>query len=126
MGRNLTVVAFIAWRGAEQDPQDWWRAIVACFKKLLSRGLVPAKQVIAVCASTQGCGTVPVDKNGSPLMNCITWLDSRGAPYIKKAVRGIVNVAGYDPIKLYNWVKYAVVHRLTRERYFRAHAVGAQ
>lgn len=91
--------------GAEQDPQDWWRAIIACFKKLLSRGLVPAKQVIAVCASTQGCGTVPVDKNGSPLMNCITWLDSRGAPYVQKAVRGVVNVAGYDPIKLYNWVK---------------------
>ncbi len=90
--------------GAEQDPQDWWNAIRSCSKKLLSRGLVPTQNVVAVCASTQAAGTVPVDHNGKPLMNCITWLDSRGAPYTHRYVRGAVNVAGYDPIKLWRWI----------------------
>lgn len=90
--------------GAEQDPQDWWRAILDSSKKLLSKGLIPIRNVVAVCASTQGAGTVPVDKTGTPLMNCITWLDSRGAPYVHQAVKGAINVAGYDLVKLIRWV----------------------
>lgn len=90
--------------GAEQAPQDWWHAILTCSKKIINRGLVPAQNIVAVCASTQGAGTVPVDRNGKPLMNCITWLDSRGAPYTRNVVRGVVNVAGYDPIKLWRWI----------------------
>ncbi|MBN1538367.1 MAG: FGGY-family carbohydrate kinase [Anaerolineales bacterium] len=90
--------------GAEQDPQDWWRSILGCSKNLLNKGLVPRQDVTAVCASTQGAGTVPVDRNGQPLMNCITWLDSRGAPYTRQVVKGAINIAGYDPIKLWRWV----------------------
>lgn len=90
--------------GAEQDPLDWWNATLNCSKKLLNRGLISKQNVVAVCASTQGAGCVPVDQAGKPLMNCITWLDSRGAPYVRRAIRGIINVAGYDPLKLWRWV----------------------
>ncbi|HPH94844.1 MAG TPA: FGGY-family carbohydrate kinase [Anaerolineaceae bacterium] len=90
--------------GAEQIPEDWWQAIISASRRLLARNLVSTEQVTAVCCSTQGEGTVPVDKNGQPLMNCILWMDMRGAPYLRQRVRGLVNVSGYDAFKLLRWI----------------------
>ena len=40
----------------------------------------------AVCCSTQGEGTVPVDADGHALMNCILWMDARRAQQRNSAV----------------------------------------
>jgi xylulokinase len=66
---------------------------------------VPVEDIVAVCCSSQGEGTVPVDRDGKQLMNCVLWIDMRGANYLKQITRGPVNVAGYDPIHLLRWVK---------------------
>ena len=50
--------------------------------------------VIAVCASTQGEGTVAVDKDGNALSNAILWMDMRGAPYLRKQLNGLINIDG--------------------------------
>jgi xylulokinase len=91
--------------GAEQSPEEWWQALVTVSRRLLGSGLVPASQVKAICCSTQGEGTVPVDKDGRALMNCILWMDMRGAPYLNKRLRGIVNVAGADVFKLIRFIR---------------------
>jgi xylulokinase len=91
--------------GAEQVPDDWWQALVTCSQKLLARGLAPAAAVKAVCCSTQGEGTVPVDAEGNALMNCILWMDMRGAPYLHARMRGLINIAGADVFKLLRWVR---------------------
>jgi xylulokinase len=91
--------------GAEQSPDEWWQAFVAVSGRLLGRGLVPKSAVKAVCCSTQGEGTVPVDRDGKALMNCILWMDMRGAPYINERLRGIVNVAGADVFKLLRYIR---------------------
>jgi xylulokinase len=85
--------------GAEQSPDEWWRALLDVSKRLLRRGLVSKSSVKAVCCSTQGEGTVPVDRDGNALMNCILWMDMRGAPYLRKRLRGLINVAGTDVLK---------------------------
>jgi xylulokinase len=90
--------------GAEQDPQDWWNSFLSTARNLIRRELVPVERVVAVCCSTQGEGTVPVDREGNALMNCILWMDMRGAEALKKITRGLVNVAGYDPLKLLRWI----------------------
>jgi len=90
--------------GAEQNPQDWWQAFLTAAQRLLKRNLIPVKDVAAVCCSTQGEGTVPVDKQGNALMNCILWMDMRGARYLRQNTRGLVNVMGYDVFKLIRWV----------------------
>ena len=51
--------------GAEQDPEEWWQGIIKTSKRLLARSLVPAEQIVAINASTQWVGTVPVDSNGN-------------------------------------------------------------
>ncbi|MTV41227.1 xylulokinase [Duganella radicis] len=91
--------------GAEQVPEDWWQALLATAHEVLDKAGVSASRVAAVCCSTQGEGTIPVDREGIPLMNAITWMDMRGAASLRKQVRGWVNVAGYDPLKLARWLR---------------------
>ena len=90
--------------GAEQDPLDWWNAFLVTAKKLIARNVVPLQDILAVCSSTQGEGTVPVDRNGNALMNCLLWMDMRGAENLKQITRGLVNVAGYDLARLFRWI----------------------
>ena len=91
--------------GAEQSPDEWWRAFLDVSQRLLGRGLVAKSSVKAVCCSTQGEGTVPVDRDGKALMNCILWMDMRGAPYLNKRLRGLINVAGTDIFKALRFIR---------------------
>lgn len=89
--------------GAEQDPEDWWRAIVVATRRLWSAGHDPAR-VIAVSVTSQWAGTVAVDRDGRPLHRAILWMDTRGAKYIPELVGGLVRVQGYAAGKLARWV----------------------
>src|SRR5512135_887757 len=73
--------------GAEQSPDEWWQAFITTAQRLIARNLVPRAAIKAVCCSTQGEGTVPVDRDGKALMNCILWMDMRGAPYLHERMR---------------------------------------
>ncbi len=90
--------------GAEQDPGEWWDAILTASRRLLGRGLVPPEAVVAVCASAQGYGTVPVDRDGNCLMPALIWLDSRGAEHVRRVVGGAIRLAGYGVSKLLRWI----------------------
>ncbi len=92
---------------AEQEPEDWWRALLAGACELFRRDPSWRAQVAAVCCSTQGEGTVCVDAQGRPIGRAMTWLDMRGASAIGARVRGAVNIAGYGPLKLWRWLRLA-------------------
>ena len=91
--------------GTEQSPDEWWKAFMTASRRLMKRKLVKASAVKAVCCSTQGEGTVPVDKNGKALMNCILWMDMRGAPYLRKQFGGLVNLDGINLFRILRWVR---------------------
>jgi len=91
--------------GAEQKPEEWWQAICAATRRLLGRGLALPEQVAALCATTQWSGTVAVDRSGKPLMDAIIWLDTRGAPYVRRIVGGPLALEGYAPLKLFTWIR---------------------
>lgn len=91
--------------GAEQDPEEWWSSIITASKRLLAKALVPREGIVAVCAGTTGLGTIPVDRDGKCLMRAMTWLDSRGAPYVRQHVRGLINVEGYDVFRMLRWLR---------------------
>jgi xylulokinase len=90
--------------GAEQSPEDWWQAFLSAAGRLLARDLVPGRAIRAVCCSTQGEGTVPVDRDGRPLMNCILWMDMRGAPHLRKQFKGPISLDGLSLFKILRWV----------------------
>jgi xylulokinase len=91
--------------GAEQDPADWWKAITAACASVIRETGVKPSAIAAVCANTQGEGTLPVDRNGEPLCNAILWMDTRGAAHVKKRLGGPVNVAGFAPHKLLRFLR---------------------
>ncbi|TFF89057.1 MAG: xylulose kinase [Promethearchaeota archaeon] len=92
--------------GAEQDPEEWWEAIISTSTKLIDKGLVPIDDIIAVCCSSQWSGTVPVDKDGNNLMRAMIWLDSRGQPIIKKLMKGrFINLSGYGLMRGLKFLK---------------------
>lgn len=90
--------------GAEQDPRDWWNAFLLTSRKLIGKGLVDVDSIQAVCCSTQGEGTVAVDRDGNALMNCLLWMDMRGAKNLKKITGGAPELAGYNAAKLMRWI----------------------
>lgn len=91
--------------GAEQDPDDWWRAIKQVTRTLLAGSTIPSEHIVALCCTTQWSGTVPVDKAGNHLGNAIIWMDSRGAAYVPRYVGGALQIEGYDLYKLLTWVR---------------------
>lgn len=91
--------------GAEQDPDDWWNAILKTSKKVIDSGCVPVEDIVGICNTSQWNGTVALDKDGNHLMNAIIWMDSRGAPYIEKLHKSLIQVSGYSLIKVLKWLK---------------------
>lgn len=90
--------------GAEQSPDEWWAAFLSAAGRLLKREPQSARQVAAVCCSTQGEGTVPVAQTGKALANAILWMDMRGAPHLKKQLGGWVNIDGADIFKVLRFI----------------------
>ncbi len=80
--------------GAEQSPEEWWQAFLTAAGRMLKREQAAGPNVSAVCCSTQGEGTVAVDRSGKALGNAILWMDIRGAPYLHKQIGGTINIGG--------------------------------
>jgi xylulokinase len=92
--------------GAEQDPEEWWQAIIKATSRLIHRDLVPVEDIKAIGPSAQWSTIVAVDRAGQPLMNAITWMDSRGAPYNQKLIGGFPSVDGYNLLKVFQFLHY--------------------
>lgn len=91
---------------AEQEPADWWGAFLESAAEVLSKDPALRSNVLAVCCSTQGEGTVAVDREGSALGRAMLWLDMRGAESIARRVGGrLFNIEGYGPAKLWKWLR---------------------
>jgi len=60
---------------AEQDPQDWWKAIVDTTQALLK--VVSANDIAGIALSGQMMGCLCVDKDGNPLRPHLLYCDQR-------------------------------------------------
>ncbi len=98
-------VTYLDGGGAEQDPEDWWVALLQASKVLISRAKVPVGSITAISVSSTFSTTVAVDQEGNYLMKALTWMDSRGAPYIKKIANGFPSVNGYGLLNAFRWIR---------------------
>jgi xylulokinase len=64
---------------AEQDPEDWWKAICSVAHSLVSQA-GGSREIAAIAVSGQGCACTLVDESGRPLRPAIIWMDTRSAP----------------------------------------------
>jgi len=91
--------------GVEQSPQEWWQAFLDTSTRLLHKVNPDKGRIKAVCCSTQGEGTIPVDRSGKALGNCVLWMDMRGEPYLKRHFKGLINVTGAGLLQTLRWIR---------------------
>jgi xylulokinase len=76
-----------AW--AEQPADAWMEALESGIRQLLERtGALPT-QIRALGLDAQVDGAMPVDSSGTPLANCIIWMDRRAVPQCEAASQRI-------------------------------------
>jgi xylulokinase len=91
--------------GAEQDPDDWWGAILAATTRLRQRHPQEYARVTAICMSSQWGGLVPVDAHGRHVHPALTWMDARGRPWSEELTGGGLRVpGGYNARALRHWL----------------------
>ena len=62
---------------AEQDANDWWRAVCTATRELLKKSAVSPDDIAAVSFSGQMMGCLPIDSEGRPLRRANIWADRR-------------------------------------------------
>ena len=92
--------------GAEQDPDDWWRATAETVRELTAAHPEAVDRIKALCFSAQWGGTVPAAADGTPVHPALIWMDARGARYAQAATGGTITVpgTGYGALKLRTWL----------------------
>ena len=60
----------------EQDAEELWRVVVATIRSVVSQ-MNPRDRIVALCQSSQAGTTIPVDAEGQPTYNAISWMDQR-------------------------------------------------
>jgi xylulokinase len=60
----------------EQNPKDWWVAFCQTTRSVAEKAKAP-DEILAIAPSAQMITIMPVDKQGQPLRNSISWLDLR-------------------------------------------------
>ncbi|MBM3662742.1 MAG: carbohydrate kinase [Actinobacteria bacterium] len=83
--------------GVVEDPNEWWSAICAGTNELVARGSLDPDQIVAVAVTGQWGSTVPVDRHGQAVGDCIMWLDQRARALARAQLGGKLAVDGYRP-----------------------------
>jgi xylulokinase len=66
---------------AEQDPEEWWRAVRRLGPEIMQAQVDNHLKGISISGQAPLC--VPVDAGGSPLRNAILWLDRRSTNQVE-------------------------------------------
>lgn len=64
---------------AEQDPQEWWSALVASTKKAMSAAGATGEQIIGISLDATACSVVLCMNDGTPLRRSLIWMDVRAS-----------------------------------------------
>lgn len=88
---------------AEQDPEEWWRAVLETMREAAQAA--GAQKIRSVGVTGQWSGTVAVDQNLEALHPAIIWLDTRGQQAVRRLTAGFPSLSGYRIDKLATWIR---------------------
>lgn len=111
--------------GAEQDCDEWWKAMCDTTKELLEKTKIDPHDIMGISFCSQMQGFVLVDKDGNALRRPMSYMDQRAEATFKKNAGAGIRVAGLglrellsslkittaaptsvkDPVWKYNWVR---------------------
>ena len=114
---------------AEQDPEDWWRAIGDATRRAVADAGIAPHSVAALACATTCCTVVALDDAARPLRPALLWMDVRaGAEADAVLATGdpalCVNGAGQGPVSA-EWMipKALWLKRHEPELFARAHTI---
>lgn len=71
----------------EQDGDMTWKKTCETCKRAVEKSGVNPKEIVSIGLSTQRCTIVPIDREGNPLCNSISWQDSRSFEEVEEIKR---------------------------------------
>lgn len=86
--------------GAEQDAEEWWKAMAESTGELLSRVDISAEEISGISFCSQMQGLVLVDKDGIPVRRPMSYMDQRATAEIKKGISNGIQIGGANIFKL--------------------------
>jgi xylulokinase len=90
----------------EQSPQELSEAIYSSSRNVLAAHPDLIGRLAGIVFTSQMQNTIPVGKDGRPLMNMLSWMDERAARFTQEEMfKGIVKIEGYPPSKLIKFMR---------------------
>ncbi len=113
----------------EQNPEDYWKAIVESTKSIINFSKVKSAEIIGMVFTTQAMGIIPIDNQNNILYNNITWVDGRSEKQAKKLMRRFlgrkvfksivgIELTGKDVIPKLMWLKETHPDLYKKTEYF--------
>ncbi|MEJ1155995.1 xylulokinase [Microbacterium marmarense] len=81
---------------AEQNPEDWWQAVVSATRQLLLKAAVDARSITGLVVGGQMMGTVLLDGAGTPVRPAIIWADTRSGAQVRELAASLGETHAYD------------------------------
>jgi len=91
---------------AEQEPDDFWNAVKTNTQTILNEYSFDSKDIVAIIFTCQMNCTIPIDEKGTPLMRCISWLDTRASELITRKMKGVIKYKGVGVRKILFFKKH--------------------
>ena len=87
---------------AEQNPEDWWKALQASTHKVLANAGIPASAIAGISYDATTLTLVAMDEKGEELRPAIMWMDVRATEQAARAadsdsVAKLYNGGGHSP-----------------------------
>lgn len=62
---------------AEQDPEDWWKAVCMAIRQVLQEIPQGPQRIAGAAVSSQAPTMLPLNRNGEPVRPALIWMDRR-------------------------------------------------
>jgi xylulokinase len=90
----------------EQSPGEIADAVYTSSRNVLAAHPDLAGSLAGMVFTSQMQNTVPVGKDGRPLMNMLSWMDERSVQFVQEELcRGLVKIEGYPVTKLIKFMR---------------------
>jgi sugar (pentulose or hexulose) kinase len=86
---------------AEQDPDEWWSALVEAVRAAMKESGVPAEEIAGISWDAMSSTVLAVDEGGRHLQPAIMWMDVRSSEQADRIARthnDALKYNGYGPV----------------------------
>src|SRR5215212_2031400 len=86
---------------AEQDPDEWWSALVEAVRGAMDESGVPAEEIAGISVDAASSTVLAMDRNDRHLRQAIMWMDVRAsdqAGRIAETGNDALTYNGYGPV----------------------------